>query len=140
MKFNRAGEIVLAEAQIETTCVAFMVAEGWRPFKMEQQFSEKKRKTTGEAGCADHLFLRYAVMPEDVPIEARVLVDVLWVEFKRLTAKGKATKASPAQMLWHVCERARGAITWIAGVDFTPTIEGFRNHYAASGLARKVSA
>jgi hypothetical protein len=56
---------------------------------------------------------------------------VLWIEFKAL--KGQPSKA---QLDWHAKERARGALTWIAGVDFPASVEGFRAHYLASGLAR----
>lgn len=140
MKLTKSGQVVLTEAQIEATCVALMVADGWTAYKMEQIFSEKKRKSVGIAGMADHLFLRYQPMPIEVPIEARVLADVLWCEFKRVTASGRATKASTAQHHWHTCERAKGALTVIAGIDFPATIEGFQVWYRTSGLARKVAA
>ena len=89
---------------------------------MEQNWSERKRKRVGEAGMPDCLAIRYS----DVPIT------VMWIEFKR-----PGGKPSQAQLVWHRDERARGALTLIAGVDFEPTIEGFMAYYAQSGLKRR---
>jgi len=52
------------------------------------------------------------------------------VEFK--SAKGKPKKH---QIVWHERERARGAWTVIAGLDFPASIKEFRSWYRASGLA-----
>ena len=41
------------------------------------------------------------------------------------------------QVAWHQRERARGALTLLAGVDFPATIEGFAEWYRASGLMRR---
>ncbi|HET9304829.1 MAG TPA: hypothetical protein VFO46_02270 [Candidatus Sulfotelmatobacter sp.] len=60
---------------------------------------------------------------------------MLWVEFK-----SAGRKPTSAQMFWHERERSRGALTWIAGVDFEASIEGFMEHYAKSGLQRRVPA
>ena len=59
--------------------------------------------------------------------------EVLWVEYKSATGKLK-----PAQLQWAAAERARGALVWMATVDFPPTIEGFQQKYRESGLARNV--
>ncbi len=60
----------------------------------------------------------------------------MWIEWKR-ERRRRATKPTEIQMLWHQAERARGAFTLIAGVDFPATIEGFRDWYRASGLQRR---
>ncbi len=85
---------------------------------------------------ADHLYMRYndqAILCTMPMRESRVRAEAetLWIEFK--SASGKPKKH---QVEWHDKERARGALTWIAGVDFPASIEGFRAHYRASGLNR----
>jgi hypothetical protein len=95
----------------------------------------------GELGMADHLYIRYACdepwKRKTADIRDRVWrahADVLFVEYKR--PKGNATAH---QRAWHAAERARGALTWIAGEDFKPaTFEGFKAHYLASGLNRRI--
>jgi hypothetical protein len=57
--------------------------------------------------------------------------EVLWLEWK--SRSGRVRKHQSA---WHIKERARGAMTAIAGVDFSPTITGFWKWYRATGLAR----
>jgi hypothetical protein len=111
------------EAHIELAGTQIMEWDGWRSFKMEQNFSEKKQKSVGEPGMPDRLYLRYDSG------------DIAWIEWKRI--KGKlATKALQHQKTWHARERARGGKTYIAGEDFPATIEGFRNWYCRSGLMR----
>jgi hypothetical protein len=140
----------LREKDIQQTCCDLLIADGWRRVRLEQNFSERKRKTIGEAGMADDLFIRYNKFPggpPSVPYGSlrRSYTQVLWIEWKRElppTRKPpswpRSTKASITQEAWHALERSRGALTLIAGVDFPASIEGFRDWYATSGLARKV--
>ena len=82
---------------------------------------------------ADHQYTRYVarVCPEATNAAARALSETLWIEFK--SAKGTPKSH---QIEWHTQERARGALTWIAGVDFPASIAGFIEHYRKSGLNR----
>jgi hypothetical protein len=57
---------------------------------------------------------------------------MLWCEFK--TANKKAGKR---QLAWHALERARGFTVWVANETFPATVDGFREHYAKSGLMRR---
>ena len=73
---------------------------------------------------------------EAIAKEAGVTSSAIW---KRIRAGRKtATKASQRQRDWHAAERARGALTLIAGEDFAASIEGFQDWYRQSGLARRV--
>jgi hypothetical protein len=131
--------VKLTEAQIQKTCSDFLALDGWRPLRTDPTSDKSRGKGFGECGMADHLFIRYT--PKILlPKVLRQYADVLWVEFKKLDAKGKPTKPSARQIEWHRGERARGALTVIAGVDFPATISGFIEWYRASGLARKVAA
>ncbi len=135
-----AGELArrlkVSEADIEKAVDDLLQYDGWRSFKMEQNFSEKKRRTFGEAGMPDRLYIRY--MPRIrhwTPTEEEYgpEAEVIWIEHKR--HKGIA---SASQKLWHAAERKRGALTLIAGQDFEASIEGFISWYKSSGLMRKV--
>lgn len=134
--------MTLKEKQIQKTITDLLRVEGWRVFEFEQQWSDKKRKTVGEGGMPDVLAIRYRAGErlDAVSILRSISVpldQVLWVELKRVDRRGKTTKASQKQMDWHRDERARGALTLIAGVDFPATIEGFIEWYKSSGLARR---
>lgn len=114
----------LRESLIQEECAKFMEADGWRYLKTDPVSDRSRGKGFGELGMADALFLR--------PPWVHPRCDVLWVEFKagREGAKKHQTE-------WHTKERARGFMTWIANEDFTATVEGFRDHYAKSGLMRR---
>ena len=137
----------ITEAAIEKSCTDFLVLDGWRPLKMERNWSEKKRKAVGELGMADHLYIRYADYA-DRTLTWASQAQLMWIEFKR--AKGgsgkngglftKAEKAKIHQKAWIATERARGALVLLAGEDFPPTIEGFKAWYMASGLNRRMAA
>jgi hypothetical protein len=82
----------------------------------------------------DRLFIRYQHAARSTSNEnARVLAEVLWVEFKR----PRGGLLSKAQLDWANKERARGALVWLATEDFLETLNGFREHYAFSGLMRR---
>ncbi len=127
MKAKIAPLTKLSEADIQRTCTEFLELDGWRALRTDPCSDRRRAKGFGEIGMADHLYIRYAIMQAFHP-----WAEVLWVEYKR--PKGKAT---PEQIAWHNAERARGALTWIAGIDFEPTIEGFEAYYRASGLMRR---
>ncbi len=124
----------VSEADIEKAVDDLLQYDGWRSFKMEQVYSEKKRRTFGEAGMPDRLYLRYEGYVRYAEKNSQLLAmsEVLWIEHKR--HKGIA---SAAQKLWHAAERKRGALTLIAGLDFPASIEGFISWYAQSGLKRR---
>lgn len=123
----------LAERDIERTICDFLTAEGWTVRKMEQNFSERKRKVVGEPGQADRLAIRY--QRPSLRVNVRVVCEVLWIEMK--APKGKPT---PKQLEWHSLERARGAQTIIMGVDCPASITGFLQWYSDAGLRRRVAA
>jgi hypothetical protein len=99
--------------------------------------SDRNRgKGFGELGMADHLYIRYTPMAavREWRFVATAPAQVMWIEFKRPGEKPKKH-----QTLWHIKERARGALTLIAGEDFPASVEGFRQWYAGSGLARRIA-
>jgi hypothetical protein len=118
--------------------------DGWRILRLEQNFSERKRKIVGEAGAPDGLYVRYAHFgflyinkqltntSRDSDVVWEAATEVMWIEWK--SPKGKP---STTQQIWHGAERKRGALTLIAGIDFPASIEGFQQWYRASGLQRK---
>ncbi len=129
------------EKDIEKSCTDLLVLDGWRSFKMEQNFSERKRKSVGEPGMADRLYIRY-----DRAELAPRWAEVMFVEWKRLKGGSgkralftKAEKAKIRQLRWIAEERAKGALVLLAGVDFPATIEGFRTWYRSSGLMRRTA-
>lgn len=126
------------EANIEQTCTQLLEWDGWRSFKMEENFSERKKKRTGEPGMADRLYIRYGslsnvnlgTIPE--PAFRSGHCEVMWIEWKALDGK-----RSNAQADWHDAERALGALVLCAGINFPASIEGFREWYKKSGLMRR---
>lgn len=135
--------MTLSEVQIQTACSQILELDGWRLVKTDLR--HLRGLGVQEKGMADSLYIRYAlVVPipplpiqEDVEFEDDPNNDqVMWIEWKRINKRGNATKTSSAQDSWHTLERARGALTLIAGVDFPATIDGFRSWYKISGLMR----
>ncbi len=115
------------EALIEAECSRLLEQDGWRALRTDPVSDRGRGTGFGELGMADYLYLRYETSYgawETTP-------DILWVEYK--SAKGKPAKH---QVAWHTKERARGALTWIAGVDFPASVAGFVEHYRKSGLNR----
>jgi hypothetical protein len=117
------------EAQIEKAISDLLELDGWRALKTDPVSDRARGKGFGELGMADHLYIRYNESPMWV---ARGSAQVLWIEHKRL--KGVV---ADHQRTWHAAERARGALTLIAGQDFPATVEGFWGWYRASSLMRK---
>lgn len=120
----------LSEAHIQATCTDWLALDGWRCVRTDMP--HLRGLGVSEPGMADNLYIRYARMPKEVPIDTRILADVLWIEWKK-----RGGKAKQRQQDWHVKERALGAFTLIAGEDFPASIEGFCNWYAGSGLQLK---
>jgi hypothetical protein len=112
----------LKESDIQRTCEDLLTWDGWRIFRLEENFSERKVKTVGETGAADGMYVRYASPPQ---------CEIIFIEWKR-----PGGRIAPHQRRWHAAERARGALTLIAGEDFEASIEGFVAWYRASGLNR----
>ena len=137
----------LREADIARACSDLLALDGWRMLITDPVSNRQLGKGFGEVGMADRLYIRYSKYANDqrfhkqafgmTESEIRCEVDLMWIEFKRVQANGNTTKATPHQKAWHEAERARGALTLIAGQDFPATIEGFAQWYAGSGLMRK---
>jgi hypothetical protein len=126
-----------SEAQIEAEVTKLLEEDGWRALRTDPVSDRGRGKGFGEVGMADHQYVRYGLItPHPVRAEcfwgnARACAEVLWVEFKAPGGKPKKH-----QLAWHNRERARGALTLIAGVDFPASVEGWKQWYAASGLQR----
>lgn len=124
---------LLLEKDIQRTCSDLLESDGWRRVRSEYTYSDRKRKSVGELGMADDLFIRYCQKP---------LAEVLWIEWKRLLVTGngrhwpRSTQAAIHQSAWHTLERRRGAMTLLAGIDFPASIDGFTQWYNHSGLKR----
>ena len=125
--------LALSEADIARTCSDLLQADGWRMLITDPVSDRARGKGFGELGMADRLYIRYGWTHDPHFSNA---AEVMWIEWKR-TVRGKPTKATPHQKAWHAAERARGALTLIAGEDFPATIEGFQAWYKASGLQRR---
>ncbi len=122
-----------SEATIEAKCTEYLEADGWRSLKTDPVSDRSRGKGFGEPGMADRLYIRYGYI---WPVEyegKRAVVELLWIEWKK-----RGGKVAKHQSEWHAIERARGALVWVAKVDFEPSINGFITHYKQSGLARKV--
>lgn len=112
---RRRQVVLLKESHVEQAVVEFLQWDGWHVIKMEENFSERKSKRTGEPGMPDRLALRYN--PDQI----------LWLELK---APGK--KPRPHQLDWHEAERKRGALVLV--VD---DINQFISWYKTGGLERR---
>jgi hypothetical protein len=110
------------ESLIEAECCKLLEEDGWRILKTDPVSDRGRGKGFGEAGMADSLAIRYGRQPA---------AEILWIEWKAPGGRVKKHQTS-----WHARERARGAMTAIAGVDFPASVQGFKAWYAASGLQR----
>ncbi len=137
---ERLGEIEntpveLPEWMIEAECTKLLEADGWRSLRTDPVSDRGRGKGFGEKGMCDHLYIRYQKTIKSINGVGSLSfcgeAQILWIEFK--SASGKPKKH---QIEWNDKERARGAVTWIAGVDFPASIEGFKAYYRASGLNR----
>lgn len=124
----------LTEAQIEKACSDILSWDGWRSLKTDPVSRREWGKGFGEPGMADRLYIRF-MFTNPMWLDnhlGRSAARVMWIEWK--SARGKP---KPHQTRWHEAERARGALTLIAGVDFPASIEGFTEWYKRSGLMRR---
>lgn len=120
------------EWMIEAECTKLLEEDGWRSLRTDPVSDRSKGKGFGELGMADHMYIRYTPFHRMSPDGHYMSAShTLWIEFK--SAKGKPKKA---QIDWHEKERARGALTLIAGVDFPASVQGFTDWYCTSGLRR----
>lgn len=117
------------ERDLEKACSDLLQFDGWRLLKTDPVSDRGRGKGFGEVGMADCLYIRYRC--EDFQCRAS-RVELIWIEWKSET--GKTTHH---QRLWHAAERARGALTLIAGQDFPATTDGFLGWYRGSGLMRR---
>jgi hypothetical protein len=124
------------ERDIQNACTGYLELDGWRSLQTDPVSDRRRGKGFGEAGMADHLYIRYPICGNFKP-RAQADAEVMWIEWKRMKGKN-ATKATQHQLDWHAAERARGALTLIAGVDFPASIEGFIKWYEQSGLNRRM--
>lgn len=120
----------LRERDIARQIGDLLELDGWRLLWCEPMSRRDLGKGFGERGMADLLAIRY-IGGSCKTIPGKATAEILWCEFK---APGK--KAAPHQRTWHEAERARGALTLIAGEDFACSTEGFMAWYRASGLNR----
>ncbi len=120
------------EHMIEAECTRLLEQDGWTSFKTTPVSDRGRGIGFGEKGMADYLYIRYTPMEPGEEMDClSASTQTLWVEYK--SAKGKPAKH---QTKWHTIERARGALTLIAGVDFPASVAGFVEYYRASGLNR----
>lgn len=125
-----------------------MELDGWR--LIQTDLKHLRGMGVQEKGMADDLFIRYypvnihrsapevcrdlpGISTEMVLNEMRARTELIWIEWKSKTGIN-----GQKQSEWQMCERARGALVWVAKQDFPPTIEGFQEHYRKSGLMRKL--
>lgn len=120
------------ERDIERACSDLLSHDGWRAIVTDPP--QLRGLGVSEKGIPDRLYLRYKLSPNQEKLADlyRPWCEVLWCEWKR-----SGGKASDNQKAWHVLERKRGALVWVAGVDFPATHEGFLEHYRKSGLNRR---
>lgn len=122
-KPNSSQSKPLSEAHIQATCTDWLALDGWRCVRTDMP--HLRGLGVSEPGMADSLYIRYCHVLKEC-------CDLMWIEWKK-----KGGKAAQHQQDWHAKERARGALTLIAGENFPASIEGFANWYAKSGLQRK---
>ena len=136
--------VKLRERDIEKTCSDFLSLDGWRMLKTDPVSNRALGKGFGEKGMADCLYIRYRPWLVEVHVGQKkpgddpwmkvvtTQAEVIWCEYK--SPRGRA---GPHQLAWHEAERARGALTLIAGQDFEASIEGLMGWYRSSGLMRR---
>ncbi len=118
------------EADLQKACEDLLEYDGWRIFRIEQNYSERKRKVVGEAGAPDGMYIRYYT--GGLPQAKRQDVQLCWIEWK--SPQGMP---SNAQRAWIAQETARGALVLLAGADFPATVDGFLEYYRKSDLMRR---
>lgn len=121
------------EWMFEAEATRLLEEDGWRSLRTDPVSDRGRGKGFGEIGMADHLYIRYvATSMYFTEHHLKADAEVMWIEWK--SASGKPKKH---QIEWHQKERARGALTLIAGVDFPASLAGFTEWYASSALRRR---
>src|SRR5258708_3876627 len=108
----------ISEKQIQETADQFLTLEGWRIIRTDPP--HLRGLGVQEPGIPDRLYLRYWAGCIDQTAHASPYESwgqILFVEWKR-----RGGKAPAHQKVWHERERARGALTLIAGEDFQASI------------------
>lgn len=130
---------LMPEWMFEAEATRLLEEDGWRALRTDPVSDRGRGKGFGELGMADHWYCRYDCPAPFDPATDRPLwnahAQIMWIEFKSTKGKPKSH-----QLDWHTKERARGALTLIAGQDFPASIEGFKQWYASSGLQRNGSS
>lgn len=121
--------VKVPEASIQETCCAWLLLDGWRRIRTDMK--QLRGMGVQEKGMADDLFIRYKRNETKITDLYLPWAELLWVEWK-----SKRGIHGQKQDEWQLLERTRGALIWVAKKDFEPTIEGFQDHYADSGLLR----
>lgn len=129
---KRKRRAATSEAEIQRTCTQILMHDGWRALRTDPVSDRKRGKGFGEVGMPDYLYIRYTPFHRMSPDGHYMSAGhILWIEWKK-----EGGTPEPHQLAWHADERSKGALTWIAGVDFPATVDGFVEFYAKSGLKR----
>lgn len=120
------------EDLIQEECTKQLEQDGWRALRTDPVSDRSRGKGFGEPGMADYMYIRYSDLENGARGDDR-WAGVIWIEYKR----SKGGRVSKTQRAWHIKERARGALTLIAGEDFPASVAGFKEWYKASGLQRR---
>ena len=123
----------LREIDIQRQITDWLALDGWRGLRTDPCSDKARGKGFGELGMADYLYIRYSEPPTPTLL-LRSHAQVLWVEHKR-----PGGEPTPHQWTWHRAERARGALTAIAGrgCDFDGSLDDFIRWYRFVGLVRR---
>ncbi len=124
LKLDRGGKLRIPESSLESAIFDLLTYDNFHVFRFGWAITQAGRELS-EVGAPDLLALRYGLPPD-------WRTEVLWLEIKSATGR-----LSPEQRLWIIGERRRGALVWICGETFPATVEGFKEFYGASGLARR---
>ena len=124
----------LPEAAIQEEIIKFLQEDNWRVLITTPVSNRSRGIGFGEVGMPDLICMRTIPISSTSARRSDLYAcEVLWLE-----NKSRHGKPQSHQVKWHLDERARGFQTWIASVDFDPSLDGLRQKYEASGLMRRV--
>jgi hypothetical protein len=137
MKPRKSRALAVREvAHIMPAVADFLRLDNWEVRHLEYGFDKRSNQKHGEPGMADLQCIRYAypglrdsIYSPQGRITLRREAEVLWIELKSISGILDAEQRG-----WIMARRLAGALVWVAKEDFPPTIEGFMEHYRASGL------
>ena len=127
--FGPSNEAPKPEALIEAECVKFLQEDGWRALKTNPVSDRGRGKGFGTPGMADYEFTR-AASSETARKEG-------WCQILHVEFKSRGGKPQKHQIEWATQTRAQGFLVWMSSVNFSPSVEGFREFYAQSGLMKR---